>query len=168
MRWEYGDGFGGAAKGKPLQALAAVRALMSHATDVGAGGWMLCGDFNSRPDDAAYRLITEGSLALSDPTHPGAPITSELRLPETTPALTSAFRACRGAEPLFTRKKDSPGSQFTLDYVFVGGALVASDASFGPGAEPFTGDGVDLPYLPCAAWPSDHLPLVVDLAPTQT
>ena len=25
------------------------------------------------------------------------------------------------------------------------------------------GDGSDLPYLPCAAWPSDHLPLVAEV-----
>ena len=73
--------------------------------------------------------------------------------------------AVTGAEPRFTRKKTGVGSQYCLDYIFTAGALRSVAVGFGPGPPPFApeGDGADLPFLPCEAWPSDHLPLVADL-----
>ena len=58
-----------------------------------------------------------------------------------------------------------PASQFCLDYVFLGGGATCVGASFGAGPPPYAagGDGAELPQLPCAAWPSDHLPVVVEL-----
>jgi hypothetical protein len=155
LRWEYGDM--PAAGAKEAQARAAARGLLSHASDAGAAGWALCGDFNSGPSDPAYRSLTSGSWQAAG--LGGRPAGDA--------AFTSAFRAVNNAEPLFTRKKDTPGSQFCLDYVLLGGRLAAAAASLGPeaGPPPYdpAGDGADLPCLPCAEWPSDHLPLVVTL-----
>ena len=152
LRWEFGTYEAAAAK--PLQARAAAEGLLRHASGAGAAGWVLCGDLNSGKDDEAYRILTDGSLTAADNCRPA-----------NGTALSSAFRAVHGAEPLFTRKKDTVASQYCLDYVLYGGRLAATTAGFGPGPPPYDpdGDGADLPCLPCADWPSDHLPLVVGL-----
>lgn len=163
LRWEYGEGFGGAAAGKPLQAKAAVRHLMEHVEDMEASGWALCGDFNSGPSSAAYELLTSGRLA---PEHKELlqRLTQELLLES---PLRSAFATMHQREPLFTRKKETLASQYCLDYIFVGGALEVQAAGFGAGPAPYAsaGDGSELAFLPSETWPSDHLPLVADLQP---
>ena len=170
LRWEYGDM--PAARGKPLQALCAARALLEHARSAAAEGVALAGDFNSWPQHGACLVLKHG-LCPQDPEHPGggcgnlglSPIWDG-RLVGEFATLRSAYAEVHGAEPRFTRKKNTTGSQYCLDYVFVvGEALRATRANFGPGPRPYApdGDGSDLPYLPCAAWPSDHLPVVVDL-----
>ena len=76
--------------------------------------------------------------------------------------LVSAFKAVHGSDPVYTRKKDTVDSQFCLDYVFTGGALRPKAASIGAMTYCLL-DGLDFPFLPNAEWPSDHLPIVVDL-----
>jgi len=159
LRWEFGTM--PAAKGKPVQAVAAARLLLEHASEVGTSDVALAGDFNSWPSHGAVLALTEG-LVPGHAEHPGSEV-GDLSL---TAPLRSAYAAAHGGqEPLFTRKKNSQSSQFCLDYVFVGGKVRVAGAGFGAGPPPFApeGDGSDLPYLPCAAWPSDHLPLVVEL-----
>ena len=168
LRWEFGSM--PAAAGKPVQAVCAGRALLAHASSVNAKGCALCGDFNSWPAHAACLVLKEG-LPTDHAEHPGGGV-GTLALPraEGQPdlaTLRSAYAEAheQGSEPLFTRKKNSASSQFCLDYVFVGGqALRVISAGFGPGP-PYApdGDGTDLAYLPCAEWPSDHLPLVAEL-----
>jgi hypothetical protein len=160
LRWEYEMPEAGA---KAVQALAAACGLRRHASDARAAGWALCGDFNSKPSDPAYLDLT-GSEQHTDSV--GSLLRAELA-GLGRPLFASAFREARGAEPLFTRKKNTPDSQYCLDYVLLGGRLAAAAASIGPEAAPPPydpqGDGSDLPCLPCAEWPSDHLPLVVEL-----
>ncbi len=178
LRWEYGDM--PAAKGKPVQGVCAGRAVLEQAEEAGAEGIVLAGDFNSWPSHGACVALREG-LPVGHPEHPGGGCDA-LGLAPTKrgkaqgmaqgmapgmATMRSAFaEACGGDEPLFTRKKDTRSSQFCIDYIFIGGRLRAGHASFGPGPPPYApdGDGSDLPYLPCAAWPSDHLPLIVELS----
>jgi hypothetical protein len=148
LRWEFGTM--SAAPARAPQACAAARGLLLHASEAGAVGWALCGDFNSGPADEAYRALTDGSLQVADCNRPAGDA-----------AFVSAFRAVHGAEPRFTRKKNSPDSEFCLDYAFIGGRLAAVAARVGP--LDTAGGGEGLPSLPCAEWPSDHLPLFVTL-----
>ena len=142
---------------------------------------VLAGDLNSlpkktHPDEfdpilppgglvsGVYELITEGSLPQSHLDHPHArdpeickgvpPLKSSLRL-------RSAMRVACGSEPLLTTKTaDFCG---TLDYVFVnhpGAVLRVLDMP--PQNEE---EARAFPPIPDGAnWPSDHLPLVVDIA----
>lgn len=167
LRWEFDAStdapIRAAAAGKPVQAVCAARALSEHASAANASAVALAGDFNSPPTDGAVLALTQG-LPVGHPKHPGGGC-AELRGP--TP-LRSAFAAVHGREPLFTRKKNSAGSQFAIDYVLVGdgrGSVRVVTAGFGAGPPPYAqdGNGDDLPYLPCAAWPSDHLPLTAEL-----
>ena len=170
LRWEFGDM--PAARGKPLQALCAGRALLEHAHSVDAIGVTLAGDVNSGPQDGACMVLKHG-LPERDRKHPGGGCTSlglspiwDGKYVAEFALLRSAYADVHGDDPKFTRKKNSTASQFCLDHIFLGGgALRATKANFGPGCQPYAqgGDGSDLPYLPCAAWPSDHLPLVVEL-----
>jgi len=170
LRWEFGDM--PAARAKPVQALCAARALLEHAQSADAAGVALAGDFNSWPQHAACLVLKRGLAAL-DEEHPGGGCATlalspyrNCRFVGKLATLRSAHEEAHGIEPRFTRKKDSTASQFCLDYVFVGGtSLRATHADFGPGRPPYAldGDGSDLPYLPCAQWPSDHLPLRVEL-----
>lgn len=168
LRWEYGDM--PAAKGKPVQAICAGRALLEHAYGVDALGVALCGDFNSSPQQAACAIFKgNGGVPRGHEEHPGGEC-GDLVLPRALPELAelrSAYaEAHGGAEPLFTRKKETVASQFCLDYVFVGGrSLRVASAGFGPEPLPYApgGDGSDLAYLPNADWPSDHLPLCVQV-----
>ena len=123
----------------------------------------LCGDFNSWPEHCACVALKHG-LAVGHAEHPGQGC-AELRLPGGGVLRSAWAEAHAGCEPCFTRKKNVPASQFCLDYVFLGGGATCVGASFGAGPPPYAagGDGTDLPQLPCAAWPSDHLPVVVEL-----
>jgi hypothetical protein len=166
LRWEYFGGdprFEAGARAKPLQALAAARVACAHAAEAGAAGWSLCGDFNAGRGSGVHALLTDGALPAVHPEHPGGELAAALEMPGGR--MQSAFAAVTGAEPRFTRKKNTVGTQFCLDYVFLAGALRATAVGFGPGPAPFApgGDGSDLRFLPCEAWPSDHLPLVADL-----
>jgi hypothetical protein len=118
-----------AAKGKPVQAVAAARLLLEHASEVGTSDVALAGDFNSWPSHGAVLALTEG-LVPGHAEHPGSEV-GDLSL---TAPLRSAYAAAhRGQEPLFTRKKNSQSSQFCLDYVFVGGKVRVAGAGFGAG-----------------------------------
>jgi hypothetical protein len=159
LRWEFGSM--PAAKGKPVQAICAAHLLLEHAMDVGTSNVALAGDFNSWPTHGAVLALTQG-LPPGHAEHPGSDA-GDLSL--TTPLRSAYAAAHANREPRFTRKKNSLDSQYCLDYVFVGEHVRVAGAGFGAGPPPFApeGDGSDLPYLPCAAWPSDHLPLVVEL-----
>ena len=160
LRWEFGEM--PAAKAKPVQAICAGRAMWEHARDASACGVALAADFNSFPVHGAVLAVGDAGLSAGHPEHPGGGC-GDLRL---YPPLRSAFADVHGADPPFTRKKNTIDSQFCLDYVFIGGDEVrATGAGFGAGPPPYKldGDGSDLPYLPCDAWPSDHLPIAVQL-----
>ena len=107
-----------AASGKAVQAVCAGRALYAHGDEIDATAIALLGDLNSRPTDGAYVALTRG-LGVTHVAHPGGGC-GELALPRGAPTLRSAYAAVHGKEPLFTRKKDSLASQFTLDYILLG------------------------------------------------
>lgn len=81
---------------------------------------VLLGDFNFKPGDAAYRLVTEGSLDESDPHYPAAPPWESWRASLDAP-MTSAY-AAMGGEPAFTNHTVSGMNPApftdTLDYIF--------------------------------------------------
>ena len=81
---------------------------------------VLLGDFNFKPGDAAYRLVTEGTLDESDPHYPAAPAWEPWRAELEAP-MTSAY-AAMGGEPAFTNHTVSGMNPApftdTLDYIF--------------------------------------------------
>lgn len=79
---------------------------------------VLCGDFNSEPDSAVYKLITSREDEFAGISYPKDPL-NILPLPEKIRhnlRLRSLYRACKNQEPEFTNyTADYVG---TLDYVF--------------------------------------------------
>eukprot|EP00240_Pyramimonas_obovata_P003883 CAMPEP_0118938880 /NCGR_PEP_ID=MMETSP1169-20130426/27320_1 /TAXON_ID=36882 /ORGANISM="Pyramimonas obovata, Strain CCMP722" /LENGTH=374 /DNA_ID=CAMNT_0006882977 /DNA_START=262 /DNA_END=1386 /DNA_ORIENTATION=+ len=136
-------------------------ALCAQFAEREAGGvpWVLCGDFNIKPSDLQYQLLTEGRM---DPNHPqyttGCPVkpdydnsdwAAELKTP-----LRSAYKEALGSEPDFTnyaQVREQPPFIETLDYVFLSPGwavaqvlpLVHRDEAGGP--------------FPNASEPSDHV-----------
>ena len=124
---------------------------------------MLCGDFNFKPGDAPYRLITEGTLEKSDPDYP---VPREWDTTKWGPAVAypmrSAYREARGQEPDFTnwaQTRDSEPFLGCLDYLFVSSSVKVEGAAELPSRGIARGQAAwEGPY-PTAAQPSDHLPV---------
>jgi hypothetical protein len=99
-------------------------ALCTQRTQILARGapCVLLGDFNFKPGDAAYRLVTEGALDESDPHYPVAPAWEPWR--PTLDAMRSAY-ASLGGEPAYTNHTVSGMNPApftdTLDYIFYSG-----------------------------------------------
>ena len=97
-------------------------ALCAQRTQLLARGapCVLLGDFNFQPSDAAYRLITEGSLDESDAHYPVAPAWEPWR-PVLEMPMHSAY-AKLGGEPVYTNHTVSGMNPApftgTLDYIF--------------------------------------------------
>lgn len=62
---------------------------------------VLLGDFNIKPGDAAYQLVTEGALDPSNSAYPTAPAFEKWR-PDLDEPMNSAYVSANGAEPEFT------------------------------------------------------------------
>ena len=142
--------------------------------EVAAGRpYVLCGDFNIKPYDAAYAALTTGALpeAFADyapPPQPNPPRDAALAFsPTLDPPLVSAYATHTGSEPDFTNfaytkpmGAERPAFVETLDYVFLspGHWKVTGVKDLKPKA------GLDLarPY-PTADEPSDHVLLAADL-----
>jgi 2',5'-phosphodiesterase len=89
---------------------------------------VLIGDFNFKPGDAAYRLITQGRLSTDDPDYP-VPPEWERFSPTLSQRFTSAYVAATGAEPEYTNHCVSGMNPEvftgTLDYIFFSPGWVA-------------------------------------------
>eukprot|EP00041_Stephanoeca_diplocostata_P021293 m.492944 g.492944 ORF g.492944 m.492944 type:complete len:649 (-) comp21790_c0_seq4:147-2093(-) len=125
---------------------------------------ILAGDFNSLAGSAAYRLITEGEVSLSDPQVQIDVQEQAIGIHLPYPKLhaprrfASAYRFIQGREPMFTNFTAEPKSfSGTLDYVFFStdGGLEAKAVMEVPGFDACRKEVA----LPSSVYPSDHLPL---------
>jgi 2',5'-phosphodiesterase len=140
--------------------------LMQHAQRF-AGGlpFVVAGDFNVKPHDACYKVITEGSIPddhPQSPTHAGpAPWDSAWR-PAVSPPLRSAYRDALGREPGFTNFARTKGQEASfcecLDYVFMSPEWTVRDVVGVPETPP---EGVE--SFPTAREPSDHILIGAEL-----
>ena len=124
---------------------------------------LLGGDWNLRPADATYTLLTTGAMdpGLADG-YPDVP-EGDRWLPRLRCAMRSAYGAARGAEPDVTNYAQSArdASPFIgcLDYVFVSPHLRVLSAPPLPTLEECLRQGP----MPTSAEPSDHLLVAVEL-----
>ena len=125
---------------------------------------VFCGDFNVKPGDSGYRLLTEGTLSKDDVHYPQAPPhwintpNLDLEYP-----FESVYKRGTGSEPDFTNwahcKRDAKEFVATLDYIFVSPAVnITSVKLLAPRTEAFHPG----PY-PTKEEPSDHLLLACDV-----
>ena len=102
------------------------RVAASSADDSGdskSRPYLFAGDFNIKPDDSIYKLLTTGELSKDDSAHPTPKHSCEWK-PSLIEPVRSAYavHSNTGNEPDFTNyaqiKKDDPFID-TLDYIFV-------------------------------------------------
>ncbi|KAK7250403.1 hypothetical protein SO694_00007688 [Aureococcus anophagefferens] len=133
--------------------------------------YVLCGDFNVKPYDASYALLTSGALGEAFAAYAPPPqadvAPARAFAPVLEPPLTSAYAAATGAEPDFTNfayTKPMGGERDafveTLDYIFCS----AGQWKVAGVKELRSKHGLDTskPY-PTADEPSDHVMLAADL-----
>ena len=112
---------------------------------------ILAGDFNTKPTDLAYRVITERSFI--DTCLPQSRDYHISYQPDGRHVLKSAYRETNGREPNFTNfaaTKSNPYFCATLDYIFYQGRLVVDNVLSLP-KQPHSES------YPDATHPSDHL-----------
>lgn len=138
-----------------------------HAISFAEGGpLILAGDWNFKPQDAPYQLLTTGTLDAAHPDlpryhlRPHDPWTVGLGLSP----LRSAYVVAEGSEPDFTnfaQIKDEPVFAETLDYIFISEHFGVENVT----DLPSKADGIpSIPGpLPTTAEPSDHLLLAARL-----
>lgn len=154
---------------KLLQAYVLAKEVLEFASTSDA--IIIGADLNSVPNSSGvYELLMgNGSVATSHPDHP---VTLRSKLgtnlgsvvsPEVVPELSlevpfrSALRTLNGREPRFTNYTAT--FKGCLDYILLGGEIKPISAV----PLPDEGDLQVEIALPNAQWPSDHLPLIVDL-----
>ena len=128
-----------------------------------AGGLpcVFAGDFNVKPRDSAYTLLTTGSLAPDHPDYPTSSLTDDSWTPDLPNPFQSAYVAATGSEPEFTNKsqvKNDPIFVDTLDYIMTQGFDVC-----GVRPLPSLDDVEHIDSFPTASEPSDHLLLAAEL-----
>ena len=125
----------------------------------GSAPYILAGDFNIKPGDAAYKLLTEGELDESDPSYP-TPKPYDSWRPKLKEGMRSSYKEKNGKEPLFTNYAQTRGSEEfidTLDYIFLSSHIDVSSVMSLPSKSELGGP------LPNAEEPSDHLMIAADL-----
>lgn len=128
--------------------------------------YVYVGDFNIKPYDLAYQLITEGSISSTEENYPIS-LPNDSWTPHLERPLRSAYRVRLGREPDFTnyvKVRDDPIFMETLDYLFYSsdsGIEVTSVLSL-PSRERMMMMGSSSGPLPNAQEPSDHLLLAAD------
>jgi len=161
--------FGSVEKERVMTIHALLAARRARAVAAGRP-YVLCGDFNIKPYDAAYALLTtgalEGAFADRDPgPQPRAPAGGAFEA-TLEPPLVSAYAAA-GGEPAFTnfaytKPMGAERDAFveTLDYIFCSpGDWAVAGVRPTPALE-----GLDRGKpLPTAAEPSDHVMISADL-----
>ena len=132
-----------------------------HAADFAKGkAFVLAGDFNIKPQDPQYELLTTGTMSVTDAAYPVAPEHEPWR-PELSTALSSAYAVAGGEEPAFTnwaKIRDQEPFIETLDYIFLSDHWRVHDVLPLP-----TRDTSPGPY-PTEEEPSDHVMLAARLS----
>ena len=130
---------------------------------------MLCGDFNSTPENAVYDLLSSGTV------HPGHPDVNledtidgrerERILPQNVHSLTHGFRlgsayaTVTGSEPQYTNY--TGGFKGVLDYVWYSSELLRPlSTSPVPKTDEIREIGVAMPSV---GYSSDHVLLMADM-----
>ena len=126
---------------------------------------ILGGDWNLKPADHVYALLTTGAMpaaAASDDAYPAPCPEGDTWQPDLCCPMRSAYHVAHGHEPEFTNfaqsMKDSVPFIDCLDYVFISPHVAVRSVPALPGREEVSGP------FPTALEPSDHLLLSVDLA----
>ena len=134
----------------------AVKDLMFHLAD--GHPFVLAGDFNTKPNDIAYRVVTKRDFA-QNLTLPEGGYNRGSSIFKTHQLLRSAYREENGAEPNYTNfaaTRQSPTFCATLDYIFFNGRLRVDHVLRLP--EHPTGKS-----YPDRTHPSDHLMIAATL-----
>lgn len=120
--------------------------------ELAAGGnVILAGDFNAKPIDAAYHVLTETDYVSGN--FPQSKTYKVSYRPNDERALKSAYREKNGSEPAFTNHVDTvtaPKFRATLDYIFFDGNLQVVEVRELP-------NHPKSPSYPDEKHPSDHL-----------
>jgi mRNA deadenylase 3'-5' endonuclease subunit Ccr4 len=123
---------------------------------------ILAGDFNIKPVDSMYRLMTTGSMDESDPAWPTAHESGALWQPTQQEPVRSAYAVAQGREPDFTNyarvKEDDPFID-CLDYIFLSKEWGVTAIQELPNREQAVGPFPNLNVNE----PSDHLLIATDL-----
>jgi endonuclease/exonuclease/phosphatase family metal-dependent hydrolase len=135
--------------------------------------YIIAGDWNIKPPDATYKLLTTGSMPPDDPAYP-EPAKSKLRPSHTLmiwepriQSMRSAYAACHeGQEPDFTNyaaprtvEADDEGFIDTLDYIFVSPEWKVTATTDVPTRDQASGPFPNLQVTE----PSDHILLAADM-----
>eukprot|EP01060_Flectonema_neradi_P007671 TRINITY_DN1537_c1_g1_i4.p1 TRINITY_DN1537_c1_g1~~TRINITY_DN1537_c1_g1_i4.p1 ORF type:complete len:361 (+),score=47.79 TRINITY_DN1537_c1_g1_i4:521-1603(+) len=117
--------------------------------------YVMLGDWNFKPEDSSYRLITEADLPKDAPEYPPPSEASPDWSVALAQPLRSAYVVANGEEPLFTNHCISTfGGAFTgtLDYIFLSPEWKVSSVGNVPNEVP------DYSF-PSSTEPSDHIML---------
>ena len=120
---------------------------------------ILMGDFNLKPGDGGYDLITTGTLASDHEAAPVPPAGEEWSTSLKYP-MRSAYKVANGAEPDFTnfaQIKDDPQFIDTLDYIFISPKIEVAEVLQLPHRSEVKGP------FPAPDEPSDHILLAATL-----
>lgn len=138
----------------------ALRHVQRIAHEQGDLPYVLGGDFNIKPSDAMYRMLTGGGLDRVDPCYP-TPKNSFEWAPTARP-VRSAY-AVAGGEPDFTnfaRVREEEPFVDTLDYIFISDAWTVDKVLELPKRETAQGPFPNLDVNE----PSDHVLIAADLS----
>lgn len=135
----------------------AAKAVQSYADGL---PYILAGDWNIKPQDSMYQLLTSGDMDKEDPAYPPSRYGVEWT-PSAKP-MQSAYAVVEGKEPDFTnfaapRNIGEEGFIDTLDYIFCGSDWIVQSVKKLPHR-----DEADGPF-PNEIEPSDHILLAADL-----
>lgn len=143
---------------KHVQDIATAAASKDDSSRSNSVPYILCGDWNIKPDSATYKMLTTGKLDPEDETFPTPKHGMEWSV--TAAAMRSAYADNDGTEPDFTnyaRIKENDPFIDTLDYIFLSPewkvqstkSIVNRSIANGP--------------FPNAKEPSDHVMIRTDL-----
>jgi len=123
---------------------------------------IFCGDFNFKPGDSPYNLVTQGFIAKDDQHYPTMPA-NDPWVPKIRYAMKSAYHLLNNKEPQYTNWAYTKGSTEDfigcLDYVFVSpGISVEAVKELEEISDPPQGP------FPSDTEPSDHVLIAADLS----
>lgn len=140
--------------------------LMQHAQRFACTDPLIvAGDFNIKPRDPCYKLISEGSMALSHAQHPPPAPFDDVWTPSFEP-MRSAYMEKNSEEPAFTNyaqvtwhgKLGDPFCE-TLDYIWMSPHWKVNSVHTLPDLSSLKG----IASYPTSTEPSDHLLIAADL-----
>lgn len=129
----------------------AEKAMDSFCRLANGSPYIFCGDFNIKPSDAIYSLITMGEAPPSE----GSPsyISYDGWSSKVPERMASAYCQVHGSEPDFTNYSVLPHQKFVdvLDYIFLSNGCQATEVRDLPAIQDISR------ALPNREQPSDHL-----------